>query len=87
MRSYPRCMGWINRDKLSFLINTLEWQESSLGDIVDALGRFQALEMEERELPQSLLNVLKAALLRTVLHRPDRLHQHREAVRHPRGFP
>ncbi len=56
--------GWINRDKLSFLINTLEWQDSSLGEIVDALGRFQALEMAERELPQSLLNVLKAALLR-----------------------
>jgi hypothetical protein len=56
--------GWINRDKLSFLINTLEWQDSSIGDIVDALGRFQALEMAERELPHSLLNVLKAALLR-----------------------
>jgi predicted nucleotidyltransferase len=56
--------GWITRDKLSFLINTLEWQDSSLGDIVDALGRFHALEVAERELPPSLLNVLKAALLR-----------------------
>jgi hypothetical protein len=56
--------GWINRDKLSFLINTLEWQESSLGEIVDALGRFQALEMAERELPLSLLNVMRVALLR-----------------------
>lgn len=55
---------WINRDKLSFLINTLEWQESSLGDIVEALGRFRALEMAERDLPSSLLNVLRAALLR-----------------------
>ena len=55
---------WINRDKLSFLINTLEWQESSLGDIVEALGRFHALEMAERDLPSSLLNVLRAALLR-----------------------
>ncbi len=59
-----RVHDWINRDKLSFLINTLEWQESSLGDIVDALGRFRALEMAERELPTSLLNVLRAALLR-----------------------
>jgi len=56
--------SWINRDKLSFLINTLEWQESSLGDIVDALGRFQALELAEREFSPSLLNVLRAALLR-----------------------
>jgi hypothetical protein len=56
--------GWINRDKLSFLINTLEWQESSLGDIVNALSRFQALEMAERELPPTLLRVLRAALVR-----------------------
>ncbi len=56
--------GWINRDKLSFLINTLEWQESSLDDITGALGRFQALDLDESELPLSLLNVLKAALLR-----------------------
>jgi len=55
---------WINRDKLSFLVNTLEWQESSLGDISDALGRFQALEMREEELPPSVQNVLRAALLR-----------------------
>ncbi len=56
--------SWINREKLSFLINTLEWQESSLGDITSALGRFQALQMAEKELPHSLLNVLKTALLR-----------------------
>jgi pyruvate,water dikinase len=56
--------GWINQDKLSFLINTLEWQESSLKDIVDALGRFRALEMAERELPPTLVNVMRAALLR-----------------------
>jgi len=56
--------SWINRDKLSFLVNTLEWQESSLGDITDALGRFQALEMREDDLPASVQNVLRAALLR-----------------------
>ena len=55
---------WINRDKLTFLVNTLEWQESSLGDITDALARFQAMEMKEDELPPSVQNVLRAALLR-----------------------
>jgi len=45
-------------------VNTLEWQESSLGNISDALGRFQALEMREEELPPSVQNVLRAALLR-----------------------
>lgn len=56
--------SWINRDKLSFLITTLEWQESSLGDITEALERFKVLQMEEETLPRSVLNVLRAALLR-----------------------
>jgi pyruvate,water dikinase len=56
--------SWINRDKLSFLITTLEWRESSLGDITEALERFKVLRMEEDTLPRSVLNVLRAALLR-----------------------
>jgi pyruvate, water dikinase len=55
---------WTNRDRLSFLINTLEWQDSSLGDITDALGRFQVLGMREEELPPSVVKVLRAALVR-----------------------
>jgi pyruvate, water dikinase len=55
---------WTNRDRLSFLINTLEWQDSSLGDITDALGRFQVLGMREDELPPSVVKVLRAALVR-----------------------
>ncbi len=55
---------WINQDKLSFLINTMEWQESSLADIAEALERFKVLQMEEASLPRSVLNVLRAALLR-----------------------
>ncbi len=55
---------WINQDKLSFLVNTLEWQESSLGDIMEALERFSVLQVEETTLPRSVLNVLRAALLR-----------------------
>lgn len=56
--------AWTNRDRLSFLINTLEWQDSSLGDITDALGRFQVLGMKEEELPPSVVKVLRAALVR-----------------------
>ncbi len=55
---------WITRDKVSFLINTLEWQESSLEDIGEALARFHAMELSERDLPPSLLQVLKTSLLR-----------------------
>ena len=56
--------AWINRDKLNFLVNTLEWQESSLGEITDALTRFHALDMKEEDLPHSVQNVIKTALLR-----------------------
>ena len=56
--------SWINRDKLSFLVNSLEWQESSLTDISDALSRFQSLGMQEAEIPASVQNVLRAALIR-----------------------
>jgi len=55
---------WISRDKMSFLVNSLEWQESSLADISDALSRFQSMDMRESDLPPSVQNVLRAALLR-----------------------
>lgn len=56
--------AWTNRDRLSFLINTLEWGDSSLGDITEALRRFQVLGMREDELPFSVVKVLRAALVR-----------------------
>lgn len=59
-----RVQSWITREKLSFFVSTLESQESSLGDIIGALERFKLLQMSEESLPDSLLSVLRAALLR-----------------------
>lgn len=55
---------WINKDKLSFLINALESQESSLDDVTEALARFRMLRMDEEQLPSSVQNLLKVGLLR-----------------------
>ncbi len=55
---------WLSQDRVSFLVTTLEEQSSSLGDITDALERFQVLGMEEDELPGSVRMMLRAALLR-----------------------
>ncbi len=55
---------WLGQDRVSFLVTTLEEQSSSLGDIIDALERFQVLGMEEDELPSSVQMMLRAALLR-----------------------
>ena len=55
---------WISQDKVGFLIQTLEDQGSSLGDIVAGLERFEALGVAESELPHSVQTMIRVALLR-----------------------
>jgi hypothetical protein len=55
---------WIKEDKASFLVNTLESQESSLGDIVAAVERFQYISVQENELPPPVRKILRASLVR-----------------------
>ena len=55
---------WISQDKVSFLIQMLEDQGTSLGEITEALERFQALGLDESELPHSIQTMLRVALLR-----------------------
>ncbi len=55
---------WISQDKASFLIHLLEDQGSSLGEVTEALERFQALGVDEAELPRSVQTMLRVALLR-----------------------
>ncbi len=55
---------WLGQDRVSFLVTTLEEQSSSLGEIIDALERFQVLGIGEDELPSSVQMMLRAALLR-----------------------
>jgi hypothetical protein len=55
---------WLGQDRVGFLVTTLEEQGSSLGEITDALERFQVLGMEESELPASVQMMVRASLLR-----------------------
>ncbi len=55
---------WLGQDKAGFLLSTLEEQGSSLGEILEALERFQVLGIQEDELPTSIQTTARVALLR-----------------------
>ncbi len=55
---------WLGQDKAGFLVSTVEEQGSSLGEILDALERFQVLGIEEDDLPTSIQTTARVALLR-----------------------
>lgn len=55
---------WISQHKVSFLIQALENQGSSLGDVVNGLEQFEALGVAESELPHSVQTMIRVALLR-----------------------
>ena len=55
---------WLGQDKAAFLLSTVEEQSSSLGEITEALERFQVLGIDESELPASVLTTVRVALLR-----------------------
>jgi len=58
---------WINEDKLGNLIHTLEHQGSSLGEIADALSRFEKSGLKESDLSHSIQTLLRVPLLRRYL--------------------
>lgn len=55
---------WLGKEKVAFLVNTVEEQSSSLADITDALERFKVLDLSEAELPASVQTTIRVALLR-----------------------
>lgn len=55
---------WITEEKSSFLIRVLESPDATLTKIAGAVERFQNLEIDENDLPQSVQMSLKVALLR-----------------------
>ncbi len=55
---------WISQDKISFLVHALEDPGTSLQEIVEALERFEAIGVDEAELPHSTQTMLRVALLR-----------------------
>jgi predicted nucleotidyltransferase len=56
--------AWIEEEKASGLIETLESSHSSLFDVSSALDRFKSSEVEEADLPSALQKSLRVSLLR-----------------------
>ncbi|MGD8413718.1 MAG: PEP/pyruvate-binding domain-containing protein [Candidatus Latescibacterota bacterium] len=56
--------AWIEEEKASGLIETLETSHSSLFDVDSALDRFKSSEIEEADLPPALQKSLRVSLLR-----------------------
>jgi hypothetical protein len=55
---------WLGKERVGFLVNTVEEQSSSLADITEALERFRVLGLSEAELPASVQTTIRVALLR-----------------------
>jgi hypothetical protein len=55
---------WINEEKSTFLIKSLENPGTGLSDLVEAVERYEHAQIDENELPLSVRTSLKVALLR-----------------------
>ncbi len=58
---------WIDEDKTSPLVDTLENPDSGLAEITDAVQRFESAGVNEFELPVAVQKVLRVSLLRRLL--------------------
>ena len=56
--------SWINEEKSTFLIKSLENPGSGLSEVAEAIRRFQVSEIKEANLPKAVQTTLKVALLR-----------------------
>ncbi len=72
--------GWIQEEKASFLIRTLENMDSNLGNIVEAVERYQSATVEEAELPPAVQMSLRVSLLQRLF--TDRLEYINLAKKH-----
>jgi hypothetical protein len=55
---------WIKEEKAGFLVRALERQETSLGDIADAVERFRHTGLDERDLSLAVQKGLRVSLCR-----------------------
>ncbi len=72
--------GWIQEEKASFLIRTLENMDSNLGNIIEAVERYQSASVEESELPPAVQMSLRVSLLQRLF--TDRLEYINLAKKH-----
>ena len=61
-----------------FLVRALEGQETPLGDIADAVERFEHADVEERDLSLSVQKGLRVSLCRRFFSERPRVHQRRQ---------
>jgi pyruvate,water dikinase len=58
---------WVKDDRSGFLVEAVENQRTSLGEIADALERFQQMGFEDKELSRSVQLGLRVSLVRRFL--------------------
>ena len=61
---FARVQMWIEEDRSSFLMDTLEKGHSTLAEIAEAIERYPAPEFDESELPVAVQKTLRVSLLR-----------------------
>jgi hypothetical protein len=59
-----RIQSWINEEKSTFLIKSLENPGTGLSELAGAVERYQNAQIEEKELPVAVRTSLKVALVR-----------------------
>ncbi|MBN1769629.1 MAG: nucleotidyltransferase domain-containing protein [Deltaproteobacteria bacterium] len=64
---FSRIQRWMFEDRAKFLVKVLESQQSSLGEIADALRRYQQLVPEDSSLSRATLEAMKASLINRFL--------------------
>lgn len=64
---FARIQRWMFEDRAKFLVKVLESQQSSLGEIADALRRYQQIVPEDTSLSRATLEAMKASLINRFL--------------------
>ncbi|HEY5124760.1 MAG TPA: PEP/pyruvate-binding domain-containing protein, partial [Ignavibacteria bacterium] len=62
-----RVQKWIQEDRSSFLVRTLEYQGSTLPEIADSIRRYQASSASYHDLPATIMKGINASLIRRFL--------------------
>ncbi len=64
---FSRIQRWMFEDRAKFLVKVLESQQSSLGEIADALRRYEQIVPEDSSLSRATLEAMKASLINRFL--------------------
>ncbi len=71
---------WIKEEKSSFLVRALENLATSLGEVIEAIERYQHIAIEESELSLSTQKGPASIAHSAIFFRESRVHQHRQEL-------